>query len=446
MTDPLTEIRPRSPIRKVGRLQALGALGLLCVGVAAYLLWASFATRRSEEAAMERALAAGRWREAEALVKRSLGRDPDSPRAHFLLARVALALGRPAEALDEAIRARSLGYPEKETERLRALVQAKVGRFDQAESVLRSLRSETNKPDPEVDEALAKGYIESFQFGLATEVLDRWMREAPGAAKPYLWRTQIWRRTDNSGSRLISDCREALRRDPNLHEARLGLAEGLRKDAAYTEAAEAFTAYLARKPDDPAGHLGAGRTAVAMGDTSTAVRHFDRALELAPNDPEILLERTKLELHQSNFKEALAVLDRAEKADPAEPQVPYLRSLALAQLGQVKEAQEAQARSNQLRDDNLSLQETRKALVKSPGDLPLQAEAARWLIEHGHAEEGLRWAKRVLSAEPDHPGVNHLLAHYYDRAGNPALANFYRSAARTKETSPAPAISRSHPE
>ena len=40
--------------------------------------------------------------------------------------------------------------------------------------------------------------------------------------------------------------------------------------------------------------------------------------------------------------------------------------------------------------------ELQRALVANPGDLALQAEVARWMIEHGHEEEGVRWARKIL--------------------------------------------------
>jgi hypothetical protein len=48
------------------------------------------------------------------------------------------------------------------------------------------------------------------------------------------------------------------------------------------------------------------------------------------------------------------------------------------------------------------------------------------MLEHGHDEEGLRWARMILRDHPGHPETNRLMAAYYERRGNPGLANFYR--------------------
>ena len=68
----------------------------------------------------------------------------------------------------------------------------------------------------------------TYRLGEARLVIDRWMRDAPADARPYLWLTQFDRRieVDNPGS-WEHHYREALQRDPGLDTARLGLAETL---------------------------------------------------------------------------------------------------------------------------------------------------------------------------------------------------------------------------
>jgi tetratricopeptide (TPR) repeat protein len=317
--------------------------------------------------------------------------------------------------------------------RLRALVMASAGKFADAEPVLRAIREQTDRPDPQVDQALARIYLETFDFGHAERAIDRWIRDAPADARPYLWRTEIWRRSDTDAANLLRDYNEALRRNPNLDEARLGVANALLKEQRFAEAAEAFDRYLERKPNDPAGYLGAGRTAQVQGDFNAAIHYLDRAVELAPDDPEILLARTAIDLRRGNAAAALPLLDRARRADPFDPEICYRRAIALSQLGRADEAKAEQARAQELKNDKARMEQIRKGLVSTPDDRSVQAEAARWLADHGHADEAVRWAKRVLSAEPDHPGMNRLMADYYDHQGNQGLANFYRAAARSKE-------------
>jgi predicted Zn-dependent protease len=432
MNDLAHDTKARTSHPKAGKWLALAGLGIMALLGVGYLVAASVAARRAGESAAERALDAGRLDEADKIARNLLRLNPNSALAQFLLARVALATRRPQEAIDALREAQKLGYPEREVVRLRALVLVTVGKFGEAEPVLRAIQAQTKRPDPQLDRALARIYLETFDFGRAEQAIDRWITDAPAAATPYLWRTEIWRRSSSDSSNLLRDYNEALRRDPNLDEARLGVANAMLKEQRFAEAAEAFDLYLARKPKDPAGYLGAGRTALMQGDFNAAIRHIDRAVELAPDDPEILLARTAIDLRRGNATAALPLLDRAQRADPHDPEISYRRALALNQLGRTAEAKAEQARAQELRNDKARLEQVRKGLVASPNDRSLQSEAARWLAEHGHGDEAVRWAKRVLSAEPDHPGMNRLMADYYEHQGNPGLANFYRAAARSK--------------
>src|SRR6185437_10786129 len=98
-------------------------------------------------------------------------------------------------------------------------------------------------------EALARVYLETYDMKRAAAVLDRWAGDFPDDPKPHLWRAEIHGRDGNEASRVLGDYGEALRRDPTLASARLGLAEALRKAHRNTEAAVAYEEYLAARPD-----------------------------------------------------------------------------------------------------------------------------------------------------------------------------------------------------
>ena len=48
----------------------------------------------------------------------------------------------------------------------------------------------------------------------------------------------------------------------------------------------------------------------------------------------------------------------------------------------------------------------------------------RWLFDHGHPEEGLRWTEKILRESPQHPETNRLLADYYEKKGIAAWPTF----------------------
>ena len=77
---------------------------------------------------------------------------------------------------------------------------------------MREVFEERGEPDPLLDEALAKLYLESYDLTRAEDALKRWMNDAPDAAKPYLWQAQIDSRRGQRENVLI-DYRQALKRD-----------------------------------------------------------------------------------------------------------------------------------------------------------------------------------------------------------------------------------------
>ena len=227
----------------------------------------------------------------------------------------------------------------------------------------------------------------------------------------------------------IASYREALRRDPNLDQARYGLAGMLRTNHRNAEAAVEYAAYLARKPEDPLGYLGAGQNALEMGDEDQAIRWLDRALTLAPRNPVILAARAMVEIRDHRFATALDYLDRAVKADPFDHANRYQRMLVLTNLGRKAEAEAEREAVERLRKDQEEFGRIRNALIGAPQDAELRGEAARWLMTHGHEEEAIEWANMVLATQPSHPAMNRLLADYYRKKGQLGLANFHQAHA-----------------
>jgi tetratricopeptide (TPR) repeat protein len=378
-------------------------------------------------------LAAGHYSEADEFIKRWLSAQPRSAEAHFLNARVALGQGKVADVTTALARAEQLGHSFEQLDLLRALIAAKAGRRAEAEPLLRRALFESREPDAQLDEALAEIYLESFDLKRASEVVDRWARDAPDDPKPYLWRADIDGRKGSDQAVILKDYQEALRRSPGLAKARLGLADELRKAHRIDEALAEYEAYIALKPDDPAGHLGAGQSLVAKGDDAGAAKRLERALALDPNNSSVLRVFADLDLRRGAFTTALTHIDRAIALDPLDLASRGRRVVALTRLGRLNQAREEQARSEKLRVDLNHLQKVRERLIGSPHDHPSQNEVARWMFDHGKDKEGARWAELVLREQPGNPEASRLLAEYHERQGNSGLANFYRLHAPTRQ-------------
>jgi tetratricopeptide (TPR) repeat protein len=407
---------------------------MAALGLARLIWW----TEPREAWEARKALANGRYDDAGEALTRWLRVVPDEAEPHFLNGRVAVAASRLPEAAFELKRAQALGYSRNKLALLRALIAAKAGRHTEAEPLLRQAFDQDGVTDRQVDEALAKAYLETYDLGRAAVVLDRWARDFPNDPKPHLWRAEIHGRTGGDQGALEVDYNEALRRDPSLAIARLGLAEVLRKAHRNVAAAAQYDAYLALQPNDAVGHLGAGRNLMALGDDPTASSHLNRALALDGKNPEPLKELSEAATRLGDWAGSLALLDRAMALDPCDMTVRHSRGLALMRLGRADEARAEQAAATRLRKDLDRLNQARSRLISSPKDRQSQLEIARWMFDHVHDQEGVRWAEKILADRPDDPDANRMLADYHERRGDTGLANFYRLHSMSTHIEPSP--------
>ena len=396
---------------------ALAAVGLAVWG---YTRWCGL-----DEVAVRAAVRAGRSGEARTALARWLRRAPDSAEAQLWRARLAIADRRPDEAAKALTRAVALGAPRPRIQRLHATAAALAGRFEEAEPYLRAAFNEGGAPDPLLDEALSKIYLETYDLPRARAALSRWALDAPNDPRPHLWLAEADARMGDSSAPL-NDYLEALRRDPACAQARLGLAEILRKTHRNAEAADSYAAYLALKPDAAAGHLGCGQNATELGDHDAASRHLERAVALAPNDPEAHRALAYVLTRQRNDAVALEHLDRAKAIDPYDVETLYARSLILTRLGRHDEAKADQARAATLRAELADLVAARATLVRSPHDTATRLAIARWMFSHGKAAEGVHWAESILRDHQGQPDACRLLTDHYARSGQNGLANLYR--------------------
>jgi tetratricopeptide (TPR) repeat protein len=384
---------------------------------------------RREERAVRRALNSGRLDDASRLVQHWLRTSPHSAEAHFLKARIAWSQKDLPTVDAELTSAAKLGYEWHGVARLRGLLLARTNQSSQAEPLLRRVLDDSSRFDAEVAEAICQLYLGSFRLNEAAAVLNRWMREAPRDARPYLLQTEVDTRSDAKPELIIARYRDALARDPDLDQARLGLAQQLGHNYRFAEAAIEYSLYLARQPTDPIGYLGAGQNAVELGQYAEATQLLDQALSLMPQDSEVLAARAEVELRTNNSEAALRYFDRAVKSDPFDYRNRYQRMLVLARLGRTAEASSERTILNHLADDQKRFGKISRDLRRNPLDAQLRSEAARWLMDHGHEDEAVEWANLVLKSDPSQPAMNRLLADYYRKKGQVGLANFHEAHA-----------------
>jgi len=416
------------------RVLAWALLGILLgIGITGAIIKArdELAVRADAQEA-RRLIAERKFDEASGPLDRWLKARPGSAEALFLTARGMFAANLIDEGFHVLERARSQGYPSQKIARQKAIILSHLGRHNEAEPVLRGLLLASSQLDPEADEALAKCYFETFQLGRAESVIDRWIRDAPDDPEPLLWKLKLAQKIKAESSVLVEIIQKVLQLDPNSDQAHLALAEIHLQKHRLDEAEQEFAAHMKLKPDASAAYLGLGIIALERGDEEGAVRNLDRAQSFDPRDVRPLLERGKLEVGRDRFESALTFIDRAMSIDAGEPEVHYQRNLVLTRLGRTAEAKAERDTSTRLRDERLQVQKLLTEMLVAPGDLDHQFEAARWLFEHGHPQEGLRWTEKILRDQPRHAKTNRLLADYYEKQGNHGLANYYQLQAKSE--------------
>lgn len=413
-------------------LIGLPALALVVLGWSIFAVREQLAIRREATLARE-ALANQRWTDAREAINRWTRMRPRDPEPHFLKARIALAEGNGKESADELTLARELGYPLVAINRFDGLVKARIGRKAEAEPVLAQTFESTSEPDPELYESLARIYLETYRFGPASRILDRWIRDVPRDAKPYLWYTEIDTRAKAGPAVIEGHFKAALERDPNLDAARLGLAEILRKDGRPRDAEPEYERYLSRNGKDVVALVGAARNAVALDNEPAAIRHLEQALAVAPDDSEALRELAAIDQRHGNYARALERLNRALRTDPFDIEALYSRSLALARLGRTNDSRADQRKMHELKREREELVKMRDQLLTEPRNVDVQYRLARWYLSHGREEEGKRMAELIVASHTDFGPANRLLADFYDRHGDVGRANFYRMRASPNE-------------
>ncbi len=353
--------------------------------------------------------------------------------AQYYRAWLALVDQDPRQTVESIEQAKRLGFDRSALEVLVGIHQARLRRLDVAEPILRAAFARNSEPRDLVARELASIYLATYRFPYAAPAIERYRELAPNDPRPYLWNNEINSRSGASPAILIRNYRAALERDPNLDKARLGLAEQLSKDQRFDEAEQEYRTYLKRNPRDVSALVGLGRNAFQNGDIAGATHEFEAALAIDPDRRDALKELAQLDLRFGRFDQARRRLERLSRLDPYDHEVSYTYAQALRLSGHLDQARIESERAARLRKEHEQIVQLRFSIVKDPNDVKARYQVARWMFEHGHADEGLKWAREILRADPHHSGIHQMLASYYAAHGDPGLANYHRTMATSSQ-------------
>jgi Flp pilus assembly protein TadD len=427
-----------APIQRPWRhIIAASVVAVLCMVAAATVIYLGYDQYRvlCFTRTVRQSFAARRYAEAHGPLRRWLALRPRAGEAYYYTAWEALARSQPREAVLAVDQARKLGFDSERLDCLAAIYQARAERFNQAEPTLVRAFHEQLEPQEMVAKELARISLSTYRFDQAAQVIERWRVLAPEDPQPYLWSNEIASRSDVEPAVLIQNYRAAIDRDPKLDKARLGLAQELSRARRFDEAEQVFEAYLKDNPTDTAALLGLGRNAFQQGDIERSRQYFEKCLAANPREPETLKELSQIDLRAGRSRQASERLALLTQLQPFDHEVHYSYAQALKLAGDEAQARVELSHAARLREEHDQLVRLRYRLVQHPDDLDARFEVAKWMLEHGHEDEGLRWTKEIFRADPRHASTHNILAAYYQKRREAGLANYHRLMASTARES-----------
>ncbi len=413
-------------LRRHPRRAACGAVLALAVGVGLYYGLGYLRAKAHLRSALE---AMDRWEFERAMsdLDVCLSFWPDDGYTHALAARAARRAGAFGEAERHLRRCEALGYQNYTTSLESMLLLAQTGRIGQVEETLRLCVERDDLDSPLILEAMALGYILIYDVTRAGQCLELLLKRQPENGLALLWRGRVYAGI-NRFDLAEKDFRKAVELHPGYVDARLDLADRLRAQDMYAEAAEHYQKALAQRPGERRGLLGLARCRRQTGDTESARRLLDELLAAHPNDADALLQRGQVALDAQRPQEAESFLRRAVALKPNDHQVLFSLSVSLSQQGRA-EAEEYRQRFERVKADERRLHKVLHDLSKRPDDPDLHDEAAVICMRNGQEPEALRWLKGALEKNPRHARTHTLLAEYFERIGNAEMAAQHRRLA-----------------
>lgn len=351
--------------------------------------------------------------------------------ARIAAARRALALarlraGRPADAEAEAETALRAAPDYPEGLATLALVRLLQGRDADADALFRQATASKDT----LAEAYANHAALLARNGRGDEALRAALRAA--ALKPFLPEPHYLAGALLQGAGQLTHAAAAfaaaLRADPGHRDARVNLADSLRRLDRAAEAVEVCRAGLSSdRPDDFALLVNLGAALQAQGDADGALAAYERAATAAtaqnggrrPNLPEI--ENNIAQLHRAagRLDQAAIHLRRAAAARPADGEIARSLAAVLLDAAATQEtAQEAEAPA-------------RRAVAAAPADARAHALLGRVLARLDRPDEAeAAFAEAIRLSPPDDADVWTQAGVAFLRAGRrPRAAAFLRQAA-----------------
>jgi tetratricopeptide (TPR) repeat protein len=415
----------------------LGALVPLGVGLGllGFYAWSQYHLRAARQA-----LHRYDFRAASDHLQQSLSRWPGNSPALLLAAQT-------ARRLDDCVLTerrltdyeRSYG-PTEAAELEWLLLGAQQGDLAGHDGYLESLVHANHPNKPLILEALAKGYMNVARWNRMLSCLDLLLEREPTNTPAWILHGKGWDGLHNP-ERALDDFQRAVELDPASDEARLHLAETLRRLGRVREASAHYELVRQRQPDNPAALLGLAYCRFDSHELEKTAELLDALLAVKPDDVTALVERGRLALCCGEVAKAEEKLSRAAALAPWHREANRLLHCCLLTLGKTAGEEKCQDRLRQLQASDSQAGRLSLRYRSLPRDPSVRFELALWALQNGREQESRRWLFATLLVDPHHELTHAALADYFERAGQPRRSAEHRRRVQSRSVlRPASAI------
>ncbi len=274
----------------------------------------------------------------------------DTPQRRTFLALTRAATGHCGAAREE-LTAQFADDAASELGRLAGLTLTQCllaeGNYDDAVPVLARLRA-LHPSDADVLYESARLHMRAWN-----DALYEMFRKTPNSYRVNQISAEVFE-IQNRYPEAISEYRKAIEKNPaalDLH-FRLGRALLLESHAPgnLALARREFEAELALNPADAAAEYETGQVLLVGQQSNEAVKHFERAVAIAPDFPEALQALAKVRLDAKQYPDAIRLLENVVRLQPANESAHYSLMLAYRNAGRPADAAREQAALGKLRE------------------------------------------------------------------------------------------------
>jgi predicted Zn-dependent protease len=361
----------------------------------------------------------------------------DDPEVHFLAARTARRSGDFKKAETHLKECQRLKGDAAAINLEQLLLRAQRGEIavlgtKEVTAVAKDLTKFVNEKHPETPlilEGQAQGYAAAYRHLEALTCWDALLKHESKNTYALVKKARILRDLQASES-AVETYRKALALNPDLFEARLGLAEIFLEEKRISEAKENLDKLHQNHSRTATVVLGLAKCDFYQGQPKSAEKRLVALLAEQPRNGEAWYLRGKVEDDPARAEKCFR---KALELDPNAPEYNYSLFICLMKMDKQEEAKQAKKRYEKIVTELRHLVQLMQKVESKPHDASLRSEVGKILLQHGKEQAGLAWLNSALQDDPNHRPTHLLLADYFERAGQKEQAAKHRRLAKEKK-------------